>query len=66
MAKWVLACQPPQIVDPAVGFGILLEECRIQGFTGELVGYDIDEKIIDSWRAQLSVEIGAKIKCENF
>jgi adenine-specific DNA-methyltransferase len=45
MAKWLLTCGPKHIVDPACGFGTLLESCRFLGYKGNLKGIELDSKI---------------------
>lgn len=66
MARWVMACEPEYILDPAVGFGILLDECRQQGYAGRLFGYDIDAAIIDEWSRGTGKELDAEIRHEDF
>lgn len=50
MASWVIAKNPQSIIDPAFGFGILLDECVRQGYGGKLVGYEIDTEVVKRWR----------------
>jgi adenine-specific DNA-methyltransferase len=50
MARWVTATRPKQIIDPAFGFGILLDECARQGYQGQLVGHEIDPAVVARWR----------------
>ena len=50
LARWVMAAGPKSILDPAFGFGILLDECRRQGYTGELIGYENDREIARCWK----------------
>jgi adenine-specific DNA-methyltransferase len=49
MARWVVAAAPSRIIDPAAGFGILLDECLRQGFKGSLIGYEIDSEVVRRW-----------------
>ncbi len=66
MARWVMACQPENILDPAVGFGILLDECRRQGYSGRLTGYDIDAAILEKWSCDMGRELQAEIERQDF
>lgn len=66
MARWVVACKPEHILDPAVGFGILLDECRRHGYAGRLVGYDIDAAIITEWAHGLEDDLNADIRHQDF
>ena len=66
MAKWVVACQPDHIIDPAVGFGILLDACRSQGFTGKLEGYEVDRDILDNWTEALNSNLAAELHHQDF
>lgn len=66
MARWVVACQPECILDPAVGFGILLDECRRQGYQGKLLGYDIDATIIGACGSGVSDDFKAEIRHQDF
>jgi len=66
LAKWVMACKPDHILDPAVGLGILLDECRRQGYEGALLGYDVDKSIVDEWDAYLARQLGVQVKCQDF
>jgi adenine-specific DNA-methyltransferase len=66
LARWALGCQPKRIVDPAAGFGILLDECRQQGFGGELVGYEIDESIVSRARHLYTEELNAQLRHANY
>ena len=50
MARWVLDAHPTCIVDPAFGFGILVDECSRQGFEGRAMGYEIDPDLAAAWR----------------
>lgn len=50
LAAWVLNEKPLKIIDPAFGFGILLDECIRQGFSGEMTGYEIDTTLVRTWR----------------
>ncbi|PKO60212.1 MAG: hypothetical protein CVU24_13630 [Betaproteobacteria bacterium HGW-Betaproteobacteria-18] len=50
MASWVISKNPKCIIDPAFGFGILLDECVRQGYSGKLVGYELDAEVIKRWR----------------
>ena len=45
MSRWVVDCNPAQIIDPAFGLRILLDECANQGYKGSLVGFEKDELI---------------------
>jgi adenine-specific DNA-methyltransferase len=45
MAKWVTGCSTSHIVDPACGFGVLLDSCRSLGFDGSLTGIELDSEI---------------------
>ena len=66
MARWVVACQPEHILDPAVGFGILLDECRRHGYAGKLIGYDIDAAIITEWAHGLEDDLKAEVRRQDF
>lgn len=66
MARWIVACEPESIIDPAVGFGILLDECRRCGYLGRLVGYDIDLEIVGEWARGLGNNLNAEIKYQDF
>jgi adenine-specific DNA-methyltransferase len=66
MARWVVDCQPEHILDPAVGFGILLDECRQCGYLGKLFGYDIDATIISEWVRGMGDDINAEILHQDF
>lgn len=66
MARWVVACQPEYILDPAVGFGVLLDECRLQGYQGKLLGYDIDATIVGEWRNGMCDYLKAEIRHQDF
>ncbi len=50
MARWVVATRPEKIVDPACGFGMLLDACAREGYRGSLIGYEIDPKVVECWR----------------
>ena len=50
MARWVLNCQPEEILDPACGFGVLLDACRKLGFKGRLTGFEVDGALMQSAR----------------
>lgn len=45
MAKWILGCTPKHIIDPACGFGALLDGCRALDFKGTLTGIELDPEI---------------------
>lgn len=66
MASWVVACQPAYIIDPAVGFGILLDECRRHGYSGKLLGCDIDPVIVEEWTQGLGGDLNAEIRHQDF
>ncbi|MFT4256187.1 MAG: N-6 DNA methylase [Pseudoxanthomonas sp.] len=59
MARWVLDAKPARILDPAFGFGILLDECFRQGFEGTASAYEADAELVRAWRdgMQNSVEL---------
>lgn len=42
MAEWVSASVPEEVLDPAVGTGILLDEVHQRAAGARLVGYDVD------------------------
>ncbi len=66
LAKWVLLCDPSHILDPAVVFGILLDECRLQGYAGRLLGYEIDKSIAEIWESNLATRLCAEVVCKDF
>lgn len=66
MASWVMVCEPEHILDPAVGFGIMLDECRQQGYAGRLFGYDIDADIMAEWSSGFGKELHAEIQHQDF
>jgi len=50
MARWVIATNPVAILDPACGLGMLLNACREQGYTGKLVGHELDPELVGRLR----------------
>lgn len=66
MASWVVACQPAYILDPAVGLGILLDECRQHGYAGRLLGCDIDPVIVAEWAQGFGEDLNAEIRHQDF
>jgi len=47
MAQWVTATKPKAILDPACGFGMLLDACREQGYAGRLMGHELDPELVE-------------------
>lgn len=66
LAAWVMAARPSSIVDPAFGLGVLLDECRQQGFEGQATGYEIDAELIRMWRAADGGASGIQVQEADF
>lgn len=50
MARWVVDANTASLLDPAFGFGMLVDECLRQGFNGHVQGYELDAGIVRNWR----------------
>lgn len=66
LAAWVMAARPSSIVDPAFGLGILLDECRRQGFEGQATGYEIDGELLRMWRTADGGASGIRVREADF
>jgi len=56
MARWVVAGKPRNVLDPAVGLGVLLRAVKEQGGVKTLIGYDVDSEVLKKaksiWQGQ--------------
>lgn len=66
MSRWVIDCNPTQIIDPAFGLGILLDECANQGYNGSLVGFEKDEVIAKKWLQTFELKSKVKLNIADF
>ena len=66
MADWVLDCEPEAVIDPACGFGMLLDACRERGFKGRLIGYELDEELARRGREGYRGEPAIDVRCTDF
>lgn len=66
MAQWVLGCKPDVIVDPACGFGVLLDACRNLGHKGQLMGYEIDAELVQRAHEGYFGEPTINVRCTDF
>jgi len=66
MASWVISTKPRRVVDPAFGFGILLDECVRQGYIGKLVGYELDLDLVRKWQCAFGNTSTVELIAGNF
>jgi len=57
MAFWVDQIKPNQILDPAVGTGILIRSIRDSGNDAEVIAHEIDERVIDFCEAEFAADV---------
>lgn len=66
LAAWVMVARPSGIVDPAFGLGMLLDECRRQGFEGQATGYEIDSQLVRMWQSADGESSGIQVRQADF
>ena len=52
MARWVMSTKPASVLDPAAGLGTLLDACRRECGTAQLVGVERDAETLRRAKAQ--------------
>ena len=52
MARWVMSTQPASVLDPAAGLGTLLDACRRECGSAQLVGVERDAETLRRAKAQ--------------